>query len=400
MSQKPEEDSKIEFNSDGETFGYVSEAQARVLAMRIARESPGEYGRGYSNVSMAFAVVDATEDEDYYVITLSFRPEGEFSGTPGQEQFFVQKEGTIAHRQVLSLSRRRRQFLDGRVVSAFILIGAAFAAIAALVLVGGGDDVGLVGKAGGLNELGADPISLDLTPEADSESIKSMPMAPVSTRDLRPGVTEPPQTSSSLSTRPPMPTWTPAPTPTPLPTWTPAPTPTPLPTWTPAPTPTPLPTQTLMPTWTPAPTPTPTPTPLPTQTPMPTWTPQPTWTPVPTPTITVMLPPSGTSKPTMQAYCHREYQEEKPSKAICIERMESGVMLALIQENGGWWQARYDSDPSVILVSLNDGPPIFQNYLGRHIRVAGPGEHFIKMFEPEGGFYWGWSEPLSFRLIE
>ena len=358
MSQKPEEDSKIEFNSDGETFGYVSEAQARVLAMRIARESPGEYGRGYSNVSMAFAVVDATEDEDYYVITLSFRPEGEFSGTPGQEQFFVQKEGTIAHRQVLSLSRRRRQFLDGRVVSAFILIGAAFAAIAALVLVGGGDDVGLVGKTGGLNELGADPISLDLTPEADSESIKSMPMAPVSTPYLRPGVTEPPQTSSSLSTRPPMPTWTPAPTPTP------------------------------------------TPTPLPTQTPMPTWTPQPTWTPVPTPTITVMLPPSGTSKPTMQAYCHREYQEEKPSKAICIERMESGVMLALIQENGGWWQARYDSDPSVILVSLNDGPPIFQNYLGRHIRVAGPGEHFIKMFEPEGGFYWGWSEPLSFRLIE
>ena len=125
---------------------------------------------------------------------------------------------------MLSLSRRRRQFLDGRVVSAFILIGAAFAAIAALVLVGGGDDVGLVGKAGGLNELGVDPISLDLTPEADSESIKSMPMAPVSTRDLRPGVTEPPQTSSSLSTRPPMPTWTPAPTPTPLPTWTPAPT--------------------------------------------------------------------------------------------------------------------------------------------------------------------------------
>ena len=37
--------------------------------------------------------------------TLSFRPEGEFTGTPGQEQFFIEKTGTIEVRQVLSLPR-------------------------------------------------------------------------------------------------------------------------------------------------------------------------------------------------------------------------------------------------------------------------------------------------------
>ena len=32
---------------------------------------------------MAFETVTATEDEDFYVITLSFRPQGDFSGPPG-----------------------------------------------------------------------------------------------------------------------------------------------------------------------------------------------------------------------------------------------------------------------------------------------------------------------------
>ena len=98
-----QEEEKFDFTREGEALGYISLVQARILAMRSARESPGAYGRRFRNVPMVFEVVEASETEDYYEVTLSFRPQGQFSGTPGQEQFFIEKEGAIAHRQVLSL---------------------------------------------------------------------------------------------------------------------------------------------------------------------------------------------------------------------------------------------------------------------------------------------------------
>ena len=94
---KPEE--KVEFTREGETLGYISLDQARVLAMRTARETPGAYGRRYRANPMAFEVVEGTETEDHYIITLSLRPQGAFTGTPGQEQFFIEKEGGVAHRE-------------------------------------------------------------------------------------------------------------------------------------------------------------------------------------------------------------------------------------------------------------------------------------------------------------
>lgn len=36
---------------------------------------------------MVFDLSESVEDEDYYTVTLSFRPELGFTGTPGQEQF-------------------------------------------------------------------------------------------------------------------------------------------------------------------------------------------------------------------------------------------------------------------------------------------------------------------------
>ena len=99
------EEGKFDFTPEGESRGYISLAQARVLAMRTAQETPGEYGFDYRDVPMAFDTVESGEDEDFYTITLSFRPQGDFSGTPEQEQFFIEKEGRVAVRQVLSLPR-------------------------------------------------------------------------------------------------------------------------------------------------------------------------------------------------------------------------------------------------------------------------------------------------------
>ena len=99
---------KFEIDSAGEALGYISLDQARVLAVRTARETPGSYGRRWRNVPMAFEVAEATETEDYYAVTLSFRPEGEFAGGTGQEQFLIDKIGTVDVRQVLGLPRPER----------------------------------------------------------------------------------------------------------------------------------------------------------------------------------------------------------------------------------------------------------------------------------------------------
>ena len=67
---------KFDFTAEGEALGYISLSQATLLAMQSASDAPGGYGRRFRNVRMAFEVVDSSEDEDYYTITLSFRPQG------------------------------------------------------------------------------------------------------------------------------------------------------------------------------------------------------------------------------------------------------------------------------------------------------------------------------------
>jgi len=143
MAQEEEEkkEEKFEFDAAGEALGYISLDQARVQAMQAARETPGDYGRRFSGVPMAFDIVEAEETEDYYVVTLSVRPQGEFSGVTGREQFFIEKEGAVAVRQVLSLPRSGRRTLPlalgaGGVVAA--VVAAAVGVLFVSGVVGGG----------------------------------------------------------------------------------------------------------------------------------------------------------------------------------------------------------------------------------------------------------------------
>lgn len=105
VDEEDKKEEKFDFDATGEALGYISLEQARVVAMRAARDNPGNYGRAFEGVRMVFDIVEQEEGEDYYIVTLSFRPEGDYTGTPGQEQFFIEKEGTVAHRQVRSLPR-------------------------------------------------------------------------------------------------------------------------------------------------------------------------------------------------------------------------------------------------------------------------------------------------------
>ena len=74
----------FEFDSAGEAIEYISLDQARLVAVQAARETPGNYGRTYEEVRMVFDLVEQEETEDYYVVTLSFRPEGTFRGVPAR----------------------------------------------------------------------------------------------------------------------------------------------------------------------------------------------------------------------------------------------------------------------------------------------------------------------------
>ena len=141
------EKEKFDFTSEGEAVNYISLAQAGVLAMQTARETPGEYGSQYQDVPMAFEVSNGQDTEDYYIITLSFRPQGTFSGSPGQEQFFIEKEGTVAHRQVVENPGRGRRFPVLPVALGLVIVG-VIAVVAVIFAVGGsGDDGGVVAVA-------------------------------------------------------------------------------------------------------------------------------------------------------------------------------------------------------------------------------------------------------------
>ena len=122
-SKKDEE--KQEFTPEGETLGYISLDQARVLAMEHARDNREFYGRRYARRELVWEVVSQEESEDYYDVRLSYRPAGAFRGEPGIEQFTIDKVGPIRLRQVLTQPVERRPLLvPGIVVGVLVVAGA------------------------------------------------------------------------------------------------------------------------------------------------------------------------------------------------------------------------------------------------------------------------------------
>ena len=145
------EEEKFDFTPEGE--GLLTLGDARMLAVRTAAESPGDYGNTYQAVAMVFEVAESGEDADYYTVTLSVRPQGNFIGTAGQEQFLIRQDGTIAVRQVLSLptktsaspadtASKRGGFPILPVAIGVVIIG-VIAAVGAMFLISssGGDSV-------------------------------------------------------------------------------------------------------------------------------------------------------------------------------------------------------------------------------------------------------------------
>ena len=92
---------KFDFDAAGEALGYISLEQARVQAIEHARDNTDFYGPRYRNKRLVWEVVSAEEGEDFYEVRLSYRPAGRFRGTPGVEQFTIDKTGGVRIRQIL-----------------------------------------------------------------------------------------------------------------------------------------------------------------------------------------------------------------------------------------------------------------------------------------------------------
>ena len=100
---------KLDFTAEGETFGYISLDQARVLALRLAREDISVYGEKYSETRFAWEVTSAEDGEDYYQVRISFRPIQGFTGEPGTELFTIDKLGGLESRQVITFPAEKRR---------------------------------------------------------------------------------------------------------------------------------------------------------------------------------------------------------------------------------------------------------------------------------------------------
>ena len=136
---KGKEEEKFDFTLEGE--GLLTLGDARMLAVRTAAESPGDYGSTYQGVAMVFEVLESGEDADYYTVTLPVRPQGNFDGTAGQEQFLIGQDGTIAVRQVLSSIVRKGGGFPILPVAIGVVVVGIIAAVGAMFLIsssGGG----------------------------------------------------------------------------------------------------------------------------------------------------------------------------------------------------------------------------------------------------------------------
>ena len=106
VDPEDKKEDSFEFDSAGEAVEYISMATARVLAMRAAREEPGNYGAAFEGIQMVFEVVSSEQDPEdegsRYHLRLSYRPEGNFQGQSGVEEFILTDVGEMEIRQVLS----------------------------------------------------------------------------------------------------------------------------------------------------------------------------------------------------------------------------------------------------------------------------------------------------------
>lgn len=92
MNDNNDENKVDKFDAFGEEIGgYISLEQARIAAIEHARNNQDFYGERYTRRQLTWEVLNSEEGEDYYYVTLSWRPAGRFKGEPGVERYTIDK---------------------------------------------------------------------------------------------------------------------------------------------------------------------------------------------------------------------------------------------------------------------------------------------------------------------
>jgi hypothetical protein len=69
LAEEPDKkDDKFEFTPEGEFVEYISLGDARVMAIRHARENTEIYGADYQDTTMVWEPVSQIEEEEFYEI--------------------------------------------------------------------------------------------------------------------------------------------------------------------------------------------------------------------------------------------------------------------------------------------------------------------------------------------
>lgn len=98
---KPELD-RLRKVSERLTSNRLSLEKAKLVAIRFAQENKSVYAPNLVNTPLVWQVDSEKDGEEFYFIRLAYRPGGNFVGTPGLEEFVLDKSGKVEFRQVLS----------------------------------------------------------------------------------------------------------------------------------------------------------------------------------------------------------------------------------------------------------------------------------------------------------
>ena len=88
--------------TDGVQSDTLSLEAARLVALRQARQEKSVYAPQFQDIPLVWQVQESSEGDEFYYVTLTYRPSGNFDGSAGSEEFILSKTGTIEFRQVLT----------------------------------------------------------------------------------------------------------------------------------------------------------------------------------------------------------------------------------------------------------------------------------------------------------
>jgi hypothetical protein len=112
----------------GEVSGpAVSLGQAEIVALSTVSKARSPYKGHLREKDLVWDIKESVQAQDYYKITLTFRESSAVAEDVGEEQLYIDQQGKVRLRQILSWPsqrvRRPARLLLFSILSAFLILG-------------------------------------------------------------------------------------------------------------------------------------------------------------------------------------------------------------------------------------------------------------------------------------